>query len=132
MTETLAREWVRKAEEDWEAIRRLRAGGEADAVADVIGFLAQQTAEKYLKACLALSAIDPPAIHDLAALLDAVVECRPELEKLRAAVTSLSPLAVRFRYPGSWLTDDQADAGVERAGAIRHTIRSEVDMADCL
>lgn len=55
MTAMLAQEWVRKAAEDWEAIRRLRAGGEADVVTDVIGFLAQQTAEKYLKACLALA-----------------------------------------------------------------------------
>ena len=132
MTVTLAQEWVRKAEEDWEAIRRLRAGGEAGVVADVIGFLAQQTAEKYLKACLALSAIDPPAIHDLGALLDALVEHKPELEALRASVASLSPLAVRFRYPGSWLTDEQADHGVDQAGAIRRTIRSETDMADCL
>ena len=36
MTEQLVHEWVRKAEEDWEAIRRLQSAGNREAVADVL------------------------------------------------------------------------------------------------
>jgi HEPN domain-containing protein len=122
MSEQIVSEWIRKAEEDWEAIRRLQSG-DGEAVADVVGFLAQQTAEKYLKAGLAFFSVEPDRMHDLGALLDSLVERRKPLEALRDDVSALSPLAVRFRYPGSWLTSEQAEAGVERAGRVRDRLR---------
>ena len=73
MSDQIVREWIRKAEEDWEAIQRLQAG-DRDAVADVVGFLAQQTAEKYLKAGLTHFEVEPDRLHDLGALLDHLVE----------------------------------------------------------
>ena len=123
MSDQIVREWIRKAEEDWEAIQRLQAG-DGDAVADVVGFLAQQTAEKYLKAGLTHFDIEPDRLHDLGALLDSLVEKLAALEDdLRDDVSGLTPLAVRFRYPGSWLTAGQAQTGVESAGRVRARLR---------
>jgi HEPN domain-containing protein len=122
MSDQIVREWIGKAEQDWEAIHRLQAG-EGEAVADVVGFLAQQAAEKYLKAGLAHHGIEPDRVHDLGALLDNLVEKLPALEDLRGDVSVLTPLAVRFRYPGNWLTVHQARVGVECAGRIRLRFR---------
>jgi len=36
-----SQEWVQKAEEDWEAVRRLLDSGAAETVADVVVFLCQ-------------------------------------------------------------------------------------------
>jgi len=51
MTDDLVQQWVKKAEEDWTGIVRLRASG-LEEVADIVAFLAQQCAEKYLKALI--------------------------------------------------------------------------------
>ena len=122
MSDQIVREWIRKAEEDWEAIQRLQAG-DRDAVADVVGFLAQQTAEKYLKAGLTHFDVEPDRLHDLGALLDSLVEKLAAIESLRDDVSALTPPAVRFRYPGSWLSAEQAQTGVERAGRVRARLR---------
>ena len=118
MTRQLVDEWIGKAEEDWSACQQLLAT-QPSAVPDVIGYLAQQSAEKYLKACLVQLGREPERTHDLGALLDRVVESNPQLEHLRDDAEALTPLAVRFRYPGSSLTLEQARQGVTQAEHIR-------------
>jgi len=116
-------EWVDKAEEDWTALSRLVAG-ETAGIADVIVFLCQQVAEKYLKAFLVREAVEPPYTHNLATLLDLVGTRCPELECLREDVEVLTPFAVAFRYPGMWATVDEAREAFERTGRIRATMRN--------
>ena len=65
------------------------------------------------------SKTEPNRVHDLGALLDNLVDKLPALEDLRDDVSVLAPLAVRFRYPGNWLTAQQAQVGVECSGRIR-------------
>jgi HEPN domain-containing protein len=127
MSAPLIPEWIAKAEQDWQAALQLLAN-RPEVVPDVIAFHAQQSAEKYLKALLLQAGEDPPPIHSLGAVLDLVILHHPEGEALREDAESLSPFAVRFRYPGYSLTVDKAREAVERARRIRAAIRSQLGL----
>src|SRR5437016_3624068 len=94
--------WVRKAETDIKAARRLAAG--KPPLRDPACNLSQQSAEKYLKALLQDQGAHVPKTHDLDDLLDLLVPHDPSLEKLRRHATSLSRYAVDYRYPGKCST----------------------------
>lgn len=128
MSAPLVQEWISKAEQDWQAALQLLAG-RPETVPDVIAFHAQQTIEKYLKALLFQEGEDPPPIHSLGALLDRVATRHPEMESLREDVESLTPFAVRFRYPGSSIAADKASQAVERARRIRTTLRAQLGLS---
>jgi HEPN domain-containing protein len=92
----LARLFFRMADEDLAAYRVLAA---APSAADApTGFHAQQAAEKYLKAALAVRAVEFRRTHNLAVLVDLVrqhgVPEPPEAE----ALGELTPYAVLLRY----------------------------------
>ena len=62
-------EWIDKAEGDWlSAMRDYRA--RLDPNYDAVCFLAQQCAEKYIKALLQSAVIPFPKTHNLSELLD--------------------------------------------------------------
>ena len=74
------RAWVRKAEHDLEAARRIMAA-EDGCPYDTVCFHCQQACEKYLKALLTFGGIHAPRAHDLeeiSALLPTAI--RPEIE----------------------------------------------------
>ena len=124
----MLQEWISKAEQDWQATRQLLTG-RPETVPDVIAFHAQQTGEKYLKALLIQAGEEPPPIHDLGALLDLVALHFPAMEEQREDIESLTPFAVRFRYPGSSVGVDQARQAAERAGHIRRAIRAHLGLS---
>ncbi|MBI4063847.1 MAG: HEPN domain-containing protein [Elusimicrobia bacterium] len=68
MSGALIKEWLKKAEEDHQSALIL-ARGTKKAVYDVVCFLSQQCAEKYLKAFLAANGADFPKTHSLLELL---------------------------------------------------------------
>ncbi len=123
MPAELAGEWIDKAEEDWLGVRRL-AVGDLGPVADVAAFLSQQCAEKYLKALLQESDIEPPRLHHLPALLDLLLAVHPDLEPIRVACERLSPFAVAFRYPGQRATREEAREAIALADQVRSRIRT--------
>lgn len=120
-------EWVSKAEQDWQAILQLLSV-RPEMVPDVIAFHAQQTAEKYLKALLLQSGEEPPPIHNLGAVLDQVVIHYSEAETLREDAESLTPFAVRIRYPGLSISVDKATESVERARRIRAFVLTKLGL----
>ena len=122
MPDELVSEWVQKAEEDWIGIERLGADDLAP-VANLVVFLAQQCAEKYLKALISQEGVEPPRVHILAFLLDAVVSGYADLETLRPACEQLSRYAVAYRYPGQRATRDEAEDAVAKARSVRAAIR---------
>ena len=80
-------------------IALVRASLDVDAIADtIVGFHAQQAAEKLLKAVLAHSRIEFPFTHDLERLVELVeassVGGPPDSDE----VAALTPWAVEFRY----------------------------------
>ena len=112
MPDELVSEWVQKAEEDWIGIERIGADDLAP-VADLVVFLAQQCAEKYLKALLVESGVPFPRTHDLEALLGLLVPLYPPCKALQGRLESLTDMAVEVRYPGAFAERDDAREAME-------------------
>jgi HEPN domain-containing protein len=106
-----AREWLVRADEDLAAPKRL-----LHTLPPLLGIAshhAQQAAEKALKAFLAAHNTAFRPTHNLEELLPACVAIDASLGRFAIAARTLTPYAVRFRYPGGPLAPTQADA--ERA-----------------
>jgi HEPN domain-containing protein len=90
-------EWIDKAEGDWAvAQREMRT---ANPVWNVVSFLAQQCAEKYLKAFLEEHNIVFGRIHDLVVLLNSTGGLLPELHSQKQSLAHLSTFGIATRYP---------------------------------
>ena len=88
-------EWIDKAEGDWlVAQREMHA---ADPVWNVVSFLAQQCAEKYLKAFLEQHNIVFGKIHDLVVLLNSSGGLLSELNSQRQSLAHLSTFGIATR-----------------------------------
>jgi HEPN domain-containing protein len=87
---------LRKAQEDADAVRKLVP--DTDIADSVVGFHAQQAAEKALKAVLAASGDDFPWTHDLRHLMDRLQAAGMPLPVSLREVRVLIPWAVEFRY----------------------------------
>ncbi|MGH8929558.1 MAG: HEPN domain-containing protein [Egibacteraceae bacterium] len=92
-----AQVWLRFAQEDLVAGRR--AIEDEEIVIRIAGFLAQQSAEKALKAILVAHGIGVPKIHDLFALADDLPVPTDELD--RGDFALLNPWITAGRYPGN-------------------------------
>lgn len=93
--------WVRKAEMDLAAARRLAAGDEP--LPDQMGFFCQQTAEKYLKAFLIASGQAPPRTHDVDVLVEMCAVVDPAFEQLQQSKSSAAPMRNSCRSSWLWL-----------------------------
>ncbi|MDQ6760315.1 MAG: HEPN domain-containing protein [Acidobacteriota bacterium] len=119
------RVWIRKAEHDLEAARRIMAT-EDGCPYDTVCFHCQQACEKYLKALLTLADVHAPRTHDLEALFTLVpLAIQPEVEV--AALSSLNPYAVDVRYADDWREPQRAEA--VRALEIARTLRDSARRA---
>lgn len=114
-------DWVRKAEADWVAARRL--GKQKPIVFDVSCFCCQQTVEKYFKALLNEEGAPVPRTHDLDNLLDLLLAHDATLKKLRRGLKGLTLYAVEFRYPGFHANARQVQSALRRAERARREIR---------
>jgi len=126
MSDELVKEWIIKAEEDYRTVDALYSKSLSE-FANTICFHSQQCAEKYLKALLITSGIEPPWIHSLESLLDLIVPKFPELEKYRALLAQLTPYATEYRYPGKIATEEEANICVtiirELRNSMHHILR---------
>jgi HEPN domain-containing protein len=91
-------------------------------------YLAQQAAEKALKALLVERDTEPPRTHALNALRALLPE-----ERTAAKLGDLSELggwATASRYPGDWPEATEADAGraVSDARAVLEAVRIDLDL----
>ena len=101
-----ARIWLRYAAEDLEAAQELL---DASVSPRHVCFLAQQSAEKAIKAVLVFLQVDFPKSHDLEALANLLPDdCR--IRGLRAELPALTEWAIEARYPGNWPEASTADA----------------------
>lgn len=116
----LARGWMQKGESDrLNADRTVQSEGPYDTAC----FHAQQAAEKYLKAVLALDGSPIPRTHVLEVIYDLCLTVAPALALNRAELCALTPYAVQLRYSiGFW--PDQATA--QEALAIVDRVRAAV------
>ena len=93
----LARSYVASADEDWAWVE----AGVADAglPASPMGFHAQQTIEKLLKALLITFGVEPEEQHSIARLVQQIARLDRSVAEAIAATTQLTPYAVHHRYP---------------------------------
>ena len=92
-------EWIDKTEGDRKVARREIQT--ADPVWNVVCFLAQQCAEKYLKRFLEEHNIAFQKSHDLLVLLQASGGLLLELDSLRPHLVHLGTFGIATRYPGT-------------------------------
>lgn len=123
----ITQEWVDKAEGDWtSAIREVVVLTNPNY--DLVCFLTQQCAEKYLKANLQEEGIAPPKVHDLGKLMDLLVPIQPFWSVLLPALDQLSDYAVSFRYPGHSADKKEAEDAVERCREVREVARRSLGL----
>jgi HEPN domain-containing protein len=87
---------LERAKSDLGALRVLLA--DEDMLDDVVGFHAQQAAEKALKVALVLADIDFPRSHDLRELADMAVDYGVAVPESIREARWLTPWAAQLRY----------------------------------
>ncbi len=117
--------WLRFAQEDLSEAKRMSQS--ATAVPRHAAWLAQQAAEKAIKAALIVEQIEFPRTHDLTALCMLV----PDAWKLihaGADLAQLSDYAVDARYPvgAPEITEEDAGQAVADAARIVEAVAAEI------
>jgi HEPN domain-containing protein len=123
----ITREWIEKAEADF-----ITAEREPRAVPpnyDAAAFMAQQSAEKYLKARLVEESIKFPKTHDLSTHLDLILPLEPSWEHLRACLNALTSLGIEVRYPGTTADQEDAAEAIHTAGTVRNLVRASLGLS---
>ncbi|MDP6353836.1 MAG: HEPN domain-containing protein [Planctomycetota bacterium] len=106
-------DWTDKAEGDWKVAQRESQA--TDPVWNVITFLSQQCAEKYLKGFLEENNIRFRKTQDLALLLDTCGGSIPELTSWRPRLAHLSTFGISARYPGVEAIQQDGEESLEIA-----------------
>jgi HEPN domain-containing protein len=117
--------WLRFASEDLAAAEHLL--NQSEAIPRHACWLAQQAAEKALKAVLVFLQIDFPRRHDLDALRN-LIPTGWQLTAEHSDLASLTEWAVEARYPGDWPDVVEADAqrAFEQARAVCESVRRDL------
>jgi HEPN domain-containing protein len=108
-----ARRLLAKAGEDEYVLDRLLES--ADAPEAMVGFHAQQAAEKLFKAALFLAGAVPPRTHNLTQLMELATASGLQLPAESETLRWLTPYAVLYRYEG--------EAGEDEEQLARQTVR---------
>ena len=120
-------DWLRYAEEDLEAARAIRSAPAV--VPRHPAWLAQQAAEKAIKAVLVADDLPFPKTHDLERLA-ALLPDPAVLAGCDADLAGLTEFAVGSRYPGDLpdaVSPDEAGRAVDDAGQIVAAVRASLD-----
>ena len=123
----LTREWVEKAEGDFEVASQIMRRRK-QRVYDAACFHAQQAVEKYFKARLCEAGVVFPKTHDLAALLKLLLPLEPLWSSFLPQVQLLEDYAVDFRYPGDTATLDEARLALKNCKSIRREVRPSLGL----
>lgn len=100
-----ARRLLAKAGEDEYVLDRLLENAAAPEA--MVGFHAQQAAEKLLKAALFLAGAVPPRTHNLTQLMDIATASGLQLPAICEGLRWLTPYAVLYRYEGEADEDEE-------------------------
>lgn len=121
-------EWIEKAEGDRKVARREIQT--ADPVWNVVCFLAQQCAEKYLKGFLEEYNIVFQKTYDLLVLLNLSGGSLSELDSLRPQLAHLSTFGIATRYPGTQADEEAAEDTIQITEVVRTVIRAKLGLPD--
>jgi HEPN domain-containing protein len=120
-----AQRWLRYALEDLEAGEALLS--QQSVVPRHICWLAQQSAEKAIKAALIFLQIDFPRRHDLDALRN-LLPAGWKIKEEQPDLAALTEWSVEARYPGDWpdATEDDARTAIEQARVVWQLINVDL------
>ena len=127
MKKERVKEWIYKAEEDFESARQL-AKKTTKVVPNVVCFHCRQSIEKYLKAFLIWHDIEPPAIHDLQRLNNICIKIDKDFNLISEQLNSLNAYAVDFRYPGENATIEESKSAVQIMKHVRKFLRNKLKL----
>ncbi len=102
------KKWLRKTEDDLRAAEILLEKLEGDY--EAVGFHAQQSAEKFLKAFLVRHQIEFPKTHDITLLLNLVAKVDTTMAESLRKASALTQYGVEFRYPGDYISTSKQEA----------------------
>lgn len=119
----LAERFLHKADQDMTVLKKWRQ--DSDIADEILGFHAQQAAEKMLKAVLAYQGIEFPLTHRLTDLIDLGKEHGIVLPERLEDVRLLTPFAVEFRY--DLYGEDEEPIDFEEVIALLVDLRKWVD-----
>jgi HEPN domain-containing protein len=113
------RRWLTKARRDLESARWLGKAQNPDFFETIV-YHCQQTAEKAVKAYLVFQDQEIEKTHNVTVLVRSAIALEPRFASLVDAAESLTPYAVRYRYPGavSDPTEEECAEAVETAGEV--------------
>jgi len=112
------REWVRKAEGDFQTAQRELAVTDTPNH-DAVCFHAQQCIEKLIKALLISRKQIPGKTHNLIYLSQSLHEIHPDWAPDLKDLRLLSHAAVAFRYPGETAEPEDAKEAFSTAARLR-------------
>jgi HEPN domain-containing protein len=117
--------WLRYAREDLVAAEALV--GQRTVAPRHVCWLAQQAAEKALKAVLVFLQIDFPRRHDLDALRN-LMPTDWHLKEEHPDLAELTEWAVEARYPGEWpdASNQDARSAVQQARAVWESVCADL------
>ena len=128
MRKEIVKEWIYKAEEDYEsAVSLVRKRKKP--VPDSVCFHAQQCVEKYLKAFLVFHDIEPPVIHDLQVLKNLCSGINKDFNSLTPWLDILNAYAVDFRYPGEKASVEEARNAVSIMKKVREFVWRKLEVS---
>lgn len=119
-------QWFGKAHRDIFAAEILIFHGEY--ISGIVAFLAQQAAEKYIKAFLIQHNVQFPKTHDIELLIKLVSKVDALLADAISEVSILSKYGVEVRYPCDIpnLKESDAKEAVQLAKKVREAILAEL------
>jgi HEPN domain-containing protein/predicted nucleotidyltransferase len=124
---TLLEEWIGKAEADYQGALVLNRQRKVP-LPDLVCYLCQQCAEKYLKAFLIHQNAVPDRTHELPKLLSDCAAYDPTLTALLSMAQALNPYSVDPRYPGVTATVTQAQEALKATRSLRRTMRKKLGL----
>lgn len=129
-SDTLLQQWLQKGSDDLRSAEYLSTMHHPTPD-EVICYLCQQSAEKYLKSFLVYYDIEPPKIHDLEALLDICIKFNYSISILSTKAQILTNYAILPRYPNELgVTGDDMKTAIQYARDIQDFILKAIDDAN--
>src|SRR5947209_2009403 len=114
--------WIGHAEDDFTALTVLMDSGVS--VPSSISFDAHQTAEKYLKAVIVASGVNPKYTHQLAELAKATCFDKSSVATLAPTIARLDSVYIQSRYPLSLPAGIHVEQLVADASEVREFCRN--------
>ena len=99
-----------------------------DPVWNVVCFLAEQCAEKYLKGFLEEQNIAFQKMHDLVVLLNTSAGLLSALDPLKPQLAHLSTFGIAARYPGVQADQQAATSAMTIGEEVRKVVRSSLGL----